>query len=693
MRYDEIDKKFLLKHGNAKDILKDFPEKIFQTVVTSPPYWSLRDYFAEGQLGQEETFEEYVEDLVSILEEVKRVLRDDGTLWLNIGDSYNNNAGWSRSKGDWKRKGREHGSADKKEVKNSVVKRKELFGIPWRVAFALQESGWYLRSDIVWCLSGGTEVYVKTENREFPTSIKDLYRLNIKKCKLWNGEKWTNIVGITKQKQKHNEIQFVLRSGERFCCTPEHRWPTERGVLKTSDLIIGDIIKNCRLPEPDDKFQSDYLPDEDIGWFVGIYLSEGSRSGKTIQISSHQKEIVRYERLKKIAEQYHGSCHEHITSENGKTINIESDILNSIIDIYIGGKIAKNKYLKYRCWQRSNKFLKNILLGYLEGDGSYDNKNNRYRIGFTRNYYLEKSLRTLCARIGVFCKINLSTSKIKDKVYKTFKGEIKFKKNGHWNDKNLNEIIDIQKDKGGREYFYDIEVKDEPHIFALSSGVLTHNSKENPMPDGAKDRPTHSHEYIFLLTKKPNYYYDYYAILEDSKNIPDKLMSFGAKNQKGTFRCDQDRVFEHYGKKNKRSVWKNPVSSFKGDHFATFPIELINPCILAGTSSKGCCAECGKPIERQIKKVKVKSEKGKGYDLRLVSDGWDKKCKCKTNETRPCLVLDPFSGMATTGIASLMNFRDYVGIDINSDYIDKSRKRINKQSDGITEIYDINDFF
>lgn len=370
MDFDKIDKRFLLKHGNSKDILKTFPEKIFQTVVTSPPYWSLRDYFSDDQLGQEETFEEYVEKLVEILEETKRVLRDDGILWLNIGDSYNSSSGWCRSKENWKRKGRENGSADKKEVKHEVVKKKELFGIPWRVAFALQENGWYLRADIIY-------------------------------------------------------------------------------------------------------------------------------------------------------------------------------------------------------------------------------------------------------------------------------------------------------------------------------------SKTNPMPDGAKDRPTHGHEYIFLLTKKPNYYYDYYAVLEETKETPNNVMKFGAKNQKGTFRCDQNRTFEHYGKRNKRSVWEVPVSSFKGEHYATFPLELINPCVLAGTSEKGCCAECGTPLERKIEKVKVDSEKGKGYNLRLIDTGWEKKCKCETQETRPCLVLDPFSGMATTGISSLMNFRNYVGIDTNNDYIDKSRNRLNKQSEGAgtTEVNDIKDFF
>ena len=110
--------------GDAKSCLSNVPDGIVQTVCTSPPYWGLRDYGAEGQLGLEETPEEYVDRMVDIFREVKRVLRDDGTLWLNLGDSYSS-AG-------------------------SGLKPKNLVGIPWRVAFALQDDGWILRSDIIW---------------------------------------------------------------------------------------------------------------------------------------------------------------------------------------------------------------------------------------------------------------------------------------------------------------------------------------------------------------------------------------------------------------------------------------------------------------------------------------------------------------------------------------------------------------
>lgn len=113
--------------GDTKYALKNCPDNTFHCSVTSPPYWDQRDYKTAGQLGQEDTPEEYVESLVAICREVKRVLREDGTFWLNIGDGY-----------------------CKKSIKSSGLKQKDMVGIPWAVAFALRKDGWYLRSDIIW---------------------------------------------------------------------------------------------------------------------------------------------------------------------------------------------------------------------------------------------------------------------------------------------------------------------------------------------------------------------------------------------------------------------------------------------------------------------------------------------------------------------------------------------------------------
>lgn len=136
--------------GDCLTVLSNIPDQIIQTCITSPPYWGLRDYGVDGQLGLEKTPEEYVEKMVAVFREVRRVLKDDGTLWLNLGDSYNG------SGGDHKINGKNDASFQtdlrrgSQSRKLNTLKPKDLVGIPWMVAFALRKDGWYLRSDIIW---------------------------------------------------------------------------------------------------------------------------------------------------------------------------------------------------------------------------------------------------------------------------------------------------------------------------------------------------------------------------------------------------------------------------------------------------------------------------------------------------------------------------------------------------------------
>jgi len=147
--------------GNVLDVLPTIPAGSVHCCVTSPPYWRLRDYGVDGQLGLEPTPDEYVARMVAVFREVRRVLRDDGTLWLNLGDSYC--ASPPGSKPSWSTSGL-HGAATSERYQDTLaasvqtvrdktfpgLKPKDLVGIPWRVAFALQSDGWYLRSDIIW---------------------------------------------------------------------------------------------------------------------------------------------------------------------------------------------------------------------------------------------------------------------------------------------------------------------------------------------------------------------------------------------------------------------------------------------------------------------------------------------------------------------------------------------------------------
>ncbi|MCI8538627.1 MAG: site-specific DNA-methyltransferase [Oscillospiraceae bacterium] len=148
----------LIVESDAALALQKLPTDSVQCVVTSPPYWGLRDYGIEGQIGLEEKLQQYINKLVSVFAEVKRILRNDGVFWLNIGDGYTSG-------------NRGYRAPDKKNPARAMnvrpdtpegLKSKDLLGIPWRLALALQADGWYLRSDIVW-----------NKPNAMPESVKD----------------------------------------------------------------------------------------------------------------------------------------------------------------------------------------------------------------------------------------------------------------------------------------------------------------------------------------------------------------------------------------------------------------------------------------------------------------------------------------------------------------------------------------
>ena len=149
--------------GDARDRIRDIPEATVQCVVTSPPYYGLRDYGVDGQIGLEPTMAEFIATLVEVFREVRRVLRPDGTLWLNLGDSYVSPGSGGRDPERWPRQQRNQGSTNATRKDQATdLPLKNMMGVPWRVAFALQDDGWILRQDIVWA-----------KPNPMPESVKD----------------------------------------------------------------------------------------------------------------------------------------------------------------------------------------------------------------------------------------------------------------------------------------------------------------------------------------------------------------------------------------------------------------------------------------------------------------------------------------------------------------------------------------
>jgi DNA modification methylase len=143
------DHDFKLYMGNCLDVLGTLPSESVDCVVTSPPYWGLRDYRAEGQLGMESTPEEFVQNMTSVFSEARRILTPHGTCWVNLGDSYTSGGRTWRAPDAKDASGAPRTIGSRPETPPGL-KPKDLVGIPWRVAFALQNDGWWLRSDIIW---------------------------------------------------------------------------------------------------------------------------------------------------------------------------------------------------------------------------------------------------------------------------------------------------------------------------------------------------------------------------------------------------------------------------------------------------------------------------------------------------------------------------------------------------------------
>lgn len=673
-----------------------------------------------GQLGLEPTPYAFIEHLVEIFSEVKRVLRDDGTLWLNLGDSYANPCIQSSALSSTGGFTGERVRAGKKGTMQSVlraipdgIKYKDLVGIPWMTAFALRANGWYLRADIIWCLSGGTVVYARTQKGDMPMTIKDMARLDPKTVKLWNGVKWTQVLGWSKSGRKGDELEIVLRSGERISCTPTHQFPTKRGLIKASEIVAGDHMTQTLLPEPDPIKQPEHVG-LDAAWFAGLFLAEGSKFGiddEKIQISGHVKETDRLARVQRIAKSY-GGYSTFTIDGNKQTIRVYGKLLASLIKELVSGKDAHDKCMAPVCWRYGNDFLRSMLDGYLSGDGHWDEANKRWRLGFCRNYNLERDLRVLSARLGFKLTLNPTFAEGFGKKWPSFRGEIRFDVSDYHTSKDMCEVIEIRKARCRN--VYDIGVEDDPHLFALASGILTHNSKANPMPESVTDRPTKAHEYLFLLTKNEQYFYDAMAIKENGsesslarisqrtfatqtggeKDYANRDDVGGSSTNRSQRKAVENFAASYDGLRNKRSVWNVNTKPYRGAHFATWPEDLVEPMILAGTGEKGCCATCGAAYKRVVEKedadkpyeYKAVGIPGEGANrgqrtgsmgtgLPVKSVTWDPGCECPP-ATKRCIVLDPFSGSATTGKVALDQGRDYIGLDANTEYLDMAVARL-----------------
>lgn len=206
----------------------------------------------------------------------------------------------------------------------------------------------------------------------------------------------------------------------------------------------------------------------------------------------------------------------------------------------------------------------------------------------------------------------------------------------------------------------------------LRSDIVWH--KPNPVPEPAADRPVRAHEFFFLLSRGPHYFYDAEAVREPAA---------GGSSSK-----------VRPGDRGRRSVWTVATQAFRGSHTATFPVRLIEPCILAGTSAWGCCSRCGRPWRRELEvtyeAAGSASSGQRKRDPRMFemparqvrharTTGWRPTCDCGAGVT-PAVVLDPFAGTGTTLAVAKSLARRAVGIELNAEYVELIKRRLLEQT-------------
>ena len=225
-------------------------------------------------------------------------------------------------------------------------------------------------------------------------------------------------------------------------------------------------------------------------------------------------------------------------------------------------------------------------------------------------------------------------------------------------------------------------------------------AKPNPMPESVTDRCTKAHEYIWLMAKSQRYFYDAEAVKEDTSpesakryespfNVGDKEMAGNGRPDNASNTAGM-KVFS--GKRNRRTVWNIAVGNFPGAHFATWPPKLVEPMILAGTSARGVCPECGSPWERVVERTAETHNEKEGVSQALrnagasnggtekvtlgvthlverTTTGWRATCECPPAEPIPATVLDCFNGSGTSGTVALDLGRAYIGVDIAGEYV------------------------
>ena len=608
--------------GDAAAVQRTLPDASVHCCVTSPPYWGLRDYGHDGQMGLESTPDEYVANMVAVFREVRRVLRGDGTCWLNLGDSYfntNPGSGGDGSKSGLRKDGRNEksriqtaklsishqtfapvenmggpvgvckenlvmgGQSDSGDEPRSRQERlralglkpKDLVGIPWRVAFALQADGWWLRQDVIWAkaISGSIR-----KGSAMPESVRDRF------C-------------------KSHEYVFLLSKAARY--------------FFDSDAVA-DRLDNGESHEYNSQHENKSVQQMRTGITAGDVQQEQPAQGRF------------------------DWCVQSMPVEPAQTVGPQVQRVQE-------GESDSDTVLLFGEGASNQASVQTVVCTDARAAGSLQNSGQGAR----------KETEIQGASEEVLAKPEGQADKgKKGSALSTLrKREIRETQNSYQAQVS-DEGVELHTDTSGMAG--NSETIQPPMRLLRNSGATSGNGS---CPSVEQGRNAHGRECCPVVQ-------------------------------------DVQREERQQATATRRSVWLVNPGNFSGAHFATFPPDLVEPMILAGTSAKGCCPTCGAPWERVVEKNREGESlsnpeklnelatngiiKGGVDNRRLgpqVNDsttttGWRPTCEHDA-EPIPCTVLDPFGGSGTVGEVATTHRRRSILIELNPDYIDLANERTN----------------
>ncbi len=534
--------------GDCRDTLKTLPEKSVHCCVTSPPYYNLRDYGVDGQIGLEATPGEYIAKLVDVFREVKRVLRDDGTLWVNMGDSYAT-TGKNRTEAQATAASTLRGGTATQRA--SLKQRSKMSSLTCSMNHIL-------KSCLVFGLNASTTtpatkgINVSLNNQGAPKSVLASLFSTKRECVEDGDNAFTEV------------LNFLAVPGNGIAGGPLGFMATN----KTAPDIAMQIMNGISIVIP--HLNADLQSELAVLRSSRARASHGNNAPLTVKESN--------EPITEPCVRWHSNWDAFTTASCSKGIP-DIDFMYQTVALRNGHLAFAGNLSDFRVTQAA---AKKVTFTSIQG-GLIFTVSNVGHLWFSfpdgsvvpyRTVY-EKSIRR-SNRFGIKQEIGIPHM--------------------------LKEAL--QEDG-----------------WICRQTIIWH--KPNPMPESVTDRCTKAHEYLFLLSKSPRYFFDAEAIKEPATYAGQPRG--GSKNRYEQNDAGMD--CKEYATRNKRSVWSVKPASFKGAHFAVFPPKLIEPCILAG------CPEGG-------------------------------------------TVLDPFAGSGTTAEVALKAGRNAVLCELNPEYLELQKKRL-----------------